>query len=182
MSRELQLIKIIATEAGVKKEQAFAALYRKYYTMVFNRIKKDVKDPRDAEELTTDVFNSTYRYLSAGKWQYGQTIKPFLYKVAGNLIINHWRVKKLTTYMDTLDANRPTAPEIESDINQEFLKKLISDLPEKKQRTFELSLQGYSHEEIAAMVGWQGKDSSKSQLAKIRKFIINKFNQFKSNK
>lgn len=60
------------------------ALYRHCYFRVFSKAR--------AEELTQDTFLRAWEYMSSGKEV--ENIKPFLYRIATNLIIDDSRKRK----------------------------------------------------------------------------------------
>ncbi len=180
MTREEQLLEIIENEQGTRREQAFAELFGMYKQVVYGWVKSQMNSSEDAKEIALDVLNKAYYWLKDGKRQYGNSIKPYLYRVTRNLVINYRRKKSIITYMNELDQTTPATPEVEENINQEFMKELLKDLSDKQRLTYELFVMGFSHKEIAERVPWQDDKSSKSQLAKIRKLIIKKFNSYKN--
>lgn len=76
------------------------AIYRHCY---FRLLSKD-----RAEELVQETYLKTWQYLEAGNEV--DNLRPFLYRVATNLIIDHVRRKKETSLDAILEANPLAEP------------------------------------------------------------------------
>ena len=72
--------------------QDFMHAYRQYADSLFRHCYFRVFNKERAEELVQDIFMKTWDYLCEGNTI--QTMRPFLYKVANNLIINEARKHK----------------------------------------------------------------------------------------
>ncbi|MFA4890106.1 MAG: sigma-70 family RNA polymerase sigma factor [Candidatus Paceibacterota bacterium] len=74
-----------------KVERNFLSAYDSYSAAILRHIYFKVSDMDVAEDLTQETFFKTWQYVAAGKEI--KNIKTFLYTVAGNLIIDHYRQK-----------------------------------------------------------------------------------------
>lgn len=171
MKKEIELIKIVEENTNNGRETAFQSLVALHRLFLKRYIESRIKDQRDAEEIYWDTYRKLYYWLVLGKRQYGETVKYMLKRIAQDFISNHWRKKKIIDYVDQLKTKNAVIPEADYAISKNYLKELLSRLPEKKRRTVELFYDGYSHDEIAKLVGWATPESSRSQLKKIRSHL-----------
>ncbi|MFQ6038343.1 MAG: RNA polymerase sigma factor [Candidatus Aminicenantales bacterium] len=74
-------------------EKAFEMLIRKYQQPLWNYIGRMVQDRELALDLTQDILIKTYVSLSSYQPQY--RFRTWLFKIASNHIIDHWRKKKI---------------------------------------------------------------------------------------
>lgn len=75
----------------------FLKAYDQHADALFNHCFYRVSDREVALDLTQEAFAKTWEYVSSGK-EVGN-LRPFLFKVMSNLIIDHYRKKK----SDSLD-------------------------------------------------------------------------------
>lgn len=76
-------------------EEAFLKLYDECADGLFRHCYFRVSSREVAEELTQEAFLRVWSYLAEGKTV--DKPKPFLYRVASNLIVDHYRAKKETS-------------------------------------------------------------------------------------
>lgn len=74
-----------------KVEKFFLSAFDKYSAAILRHIYFRVSDMDVAEDLTQEAFFKAWQYVAAGKEI--KNIKTFLYAVAGNLVIDHYRQK-----------------------------------------------------------------------------------------
>jgi RNA polymerase sigma-70 factor (ECF subfamily) len=73
--------------------KAFEMIVRKYQQPLLNYIGRMVGDRELALDFTQEVFIKAYASLRSFEAQY--RFKTWLYTIASNLVIDHWRKKKL---------------------------------------------------------------------------------------
>ncbi len=73
-------------------ERGFMAAYEEHADVLFRHVLLRVRDRERAKEIVQDAYSKTWVYLSEGKKI--EHIKAFLFRVAGNLIIDGARKKK----------------------------------------------------------------------------------------
>jgi len=73
--------------------QAFELLVRKYQQPIMNYIGRMVRDREMALDFTQDVFVRAYASLRSFEPKYKFT--TWLFRIASNLVIDHWRKKKI---------------------------------------------------------------------------------------
>jgi len=82
------------TLRGDKK--AFEMIVRKYQQPLLNYVGRMVGERELALDFTQDVFIRAYGSLRSFEPRY--KFSTWLFKIASNLVIDHWRKKKLPTY------------------------------------------------------------------------------------
>lgn len=73
--------------------EAFGTLYRRYVAPIFRFTRSRVSSERDAEDLTEIVFLKAFEGLDSYK-ERGAPFGAYLYQVARNTIIDHYRTSK----------------------------------------------------------------------------------------
>ncbi len=77
-------------------EEAFEMIIRKYQQPLLNYIGRMVGDRELALDFTQEVFIRTYSSLHSYQPQY--KFSTWLFKIASNFIIDHWRKKKIDAF------------------------------------------------------------------------------------
>ena len=98
--------KTTTTEQG-SLEQAF----ERYYPAVFRYFRYRGADPETANDLASSTFEQALKNLSSYDPHKGQ-IQTWLFAIAHNLGINHWKAEKQTAPLDD-DLPIPDAPPLE---------------------------------------------------------------------
>ncbi len=70
---------------------AFIEAYDLYVDHIYRFIYFKVSNKETAEDLSSAVFLKTWNYLQGGNFLDCKTLKSLLYKIARNLIIDHYR-------------------------------------------------------------------------------------------
>lgn len=86
----------------LETEQSFLKLYDQFAEPLFRHCYFRVSSREIAEDLTQETFLRTWNYLVAGETI--ENSKAFLYRIAGNLIIDYYRKKKDAS-LDVLSEN-----------------------------------------------------------------------------
>lgn len=109
----------------------FNEIYKKHYRLVYNAIKKMVKNEMDAEELTNEVMIRVHKNLSKFDEQKSQ-LKTWIYNIATNCAIDFIRKKRLNTVsIDQVHFDWRFNNE-EANIDQLIALKSKEDNPEEK--------------------------------------------------
>lgn len=123
-------------ERAIKGEaEAFGLLYDKYQPQIYRFIYLKVSHREEAEDLTHQVFLKSWEKID----EYKSKEFPFsawLYKIARNLIIDYYRLKKNNISIDEIIESKiddPVASTIEKKLDAEKIKKAISRLNPKYQ-------------------------------------------------
>ena len=78
-----------------KVEEQFLKAYEEYAEAIYRHCYFRVFNKQRAEELMQDTFTKTWLYLSRGKKV--DNLRAFLYRVAGNLVIDESRKNKMAS-------------------------------------------------------------------------------------
>jgi RNA polymerase sigma-70 factor (ECF subfamily) len=100
----------------------FLKAYDELSDSLFNHCFFRVSDREVALDITQETFVKTWEYIAAGK-DIGN-IRPFLFKVAGNMIIDYYRKKK----SDSLD----TLQEAGFDVRSDDVERIVSSSEGKR--------------------------------------------------
>lgn len=83
--------KILYLRLKQRDKEAFLKAYDLYVDSIYRFILFKVRSPEEAEDITSSVFLKTWDYIQNQKLKEYKTLKSFLYKVARNLVIDHYR-------------------------------------------------------------------------------------------
>jgi len=76
----------------IERENAFLEAYDQFSDAIFRHCYFRVSDREKAKDLVQEVFSRAWRFVSLG--QEVKNLKAYLYHIANNLIIDHYRKKK----------------------------------------------------------------------------------------
>lgn len=126
-------------------------IWQSFNTQLLSYIKHQVNDENIAEDLLHEVFIKLYKNVD--KLEEQSKLKPWLYQITKNTIIDYYRKRKETPIaFQNLEKEFET-DDIETNMNDETvecLKALIFELPEKYQKSIELyDMKGLKHKDIS---------------------------------
>lgn len=108
-----------------KVEEQFLKAYEEYAEAIYRHCYFRVFNKQRAEELMQDTFTKTWLYLSKGKKV--DNLRAFLYRVAGNLVIDESRKNKMASLEAWLEEG-----EGENDIPTEGHKDILRSVMAKE--------------------------------------------------
>ena len=85
--------KILYLRLKQKDKDAFVKAYDSYIDDIYRFIYFKVGNREDAEDITSQVFLKSWDYVQNNNLLEYKTIKQFFYRVARNIIIDHYRDK-----------------------------------------------------------------------------------------
>ncbi len=95
---DLELVNVMRKSKGRESETAFAALFNKYHSQVFNHFKDLLKDKEVAKELVLDAFVKVN--LNIEKYdEDSAAFSTWLFKITKNVFIDEMRRKKDETVL-----------------------------------------------------------------------------------
>jgi RNA polymerase sigma-70 factor, ECF subfamily len=137
---------------------AFGELYMRYLDAIYRYIYFRVDDSRDAEDLTEQVFLKAWEALPGYERQ-GYPFTSWLYRIAHNTVIDHYRRQKATVALSPLpelelNSNQPnTLDQVIEAEEASMLAAAISQLPDEQQQVIVLRfIEGLRHAEIAQVM------------------------------
>ena len=137
--------------------EAFGCLYERYLESIYRYIRTRVAEDRIAEDLTETVFLRSYESLDRYK-ERGLRFSAFLYQVARNLLIDHYRKEEEELPIESADQISVSPARIDDTIvQQEQVDRLrvgLEALPEEYREIIRLRvLLELSTKECAQWIG-----------------------------
>jgi RNA polymerase sigma-70 factor, ECF subfamily len=158
--------------------QAFQALYDKHKRRVYSLCLRMTSNTAEAEDLTQEAFLQLYRKIATFRGE--SAFSTWLHRLSVNVVLMHLRKKSLPLVSleeTTQGGGEDDTPKkdfgaedlsLAGSIDRLRLQKAVEDLPPGYRTIFVLhDVEGYEHNEIAAIVGCS-IGNSKSQLHKAR--------------
>lgn len=141
-------------EALLRRAQAgpegIAAVYDAYADRVYGFLMKRCGHRETAEDITSKVFMKFIEHVPRLNWQ-GVSLGAWLFRVASNLLIDHWRAQKIRM-SETLDdedhpidpPSRTPAPDVftEVQLEKEKVMVLLKQLSPRDQEVLDLKFFG----------------------------------------
>ena len=171
-----------AARAASGDRQAFERLYRTHVDRVFSLCARMVTDRTRAEELTQDVFVRAWEKLNLFRGE--SSFATWLHRLAVNVVLNDRKTegRRRSRFEEEDDeqgmdrfvgvVGMPLPP---GDLLD--LEKAMTRLPPGAKRVFVLhDVEGYKHEEIAAMLGVT-TGATKAQLHRARLLLREALNR-----
>jgi RNA polymerase sigma-70 factor, ECF subfamily len=156
--------------------EAFELLYGLHKRRVYSLCLRMTANTAEAEDLTQEAFLQLFRKIATFRGE--SAFSTWLHRMAVNVVLMQLRKKSLPVVPleDTLDNEEETPkkelgaqdPVLSGSIDRLRLERAVDALPPGYRKIFVLhDVEGYEHNEIAAMVGCS-IGNSKSQLHKAR--------------
>lgn len=157
--------------------QAFQHLYDKHKRRVYSLCLRMTSNTAEAEDLTQEAFLQLFRKI--GTFRGESAFSTWLHRLSVNVVLMHLRKKSLpvVSLEETTQVSEDDTPKkdfgaqdlaLAGSIDRLQLQKAVEDLPPGYRTIFVLhDVEGYEHNEIAAIVGCS-IGNSKSQLHKAR--------------
>lgn len=95
--------------------EAFGELYQRYLNPIYRYIRIRVAEDNIAEDLTELVFLRAFEALDRYK-ERGKPFSAFLYKVARNLLVDHYRQQKREVPLEVVDDMAVTEASIDEHV------------------------------------------------------------------
>ncbi len=151
---------------------AFERLYRAHVGRVMALCTRMTGDRTMAEDLTQETFVKAWERLASYKGE--SAFGSWLHRVAANVVLDDARSRgrrlRKVEAVDDVDAFADPAPARDPGAAVD-LERALATLPEGARAAFVLhDVHGFSHEEIAGMVG-QAVGTSKAQLHRARRLL-----------
>lgn len=153
-SQETQLIE----QAKSGNADGFAALYDMYIDDVYRFVLHRVGNTQTAEDLTSQVFLKAWDNLGRYKVR-GLPFGAWLFRIARNTVIDHYRTRKDTLPLEAEAMLRPdpkanVAREVERRLEGEWLQTVLQHLTEDQREVLTLKfINGLKTGEVAKIMG-----------------------------
>jgi RNA polymerase sigma-70 factor (ECF subfamily) len=146
-------------ESAVKGESsAFGLLYDQYQPKIYRFVLFKVGQREEAEDLTHEVFVSAWQNIRNYR-DFGFPFSSWLYQIARNRIIDHYRTKKITASIDAIDPDYFVAPAsasfaLEEKLEVERVRRALANLkPEYQDIIIMRFIEELSIKEAASALG-----------------------------
>lgn len=156
------------------------ALYETYSSKMYMVCLRYASKRVMADDILQESFIKVFKYLPTFKFQ--GSFEGWIRKIVVNTALDH--IKRYAEPFEDIEVNLPEnytmeADEVTSNLSVQNLIEFIQELPEGKRMIFNLYVfEGYSHKEIAEMLGISIM-TSKGQLSKAKKILQEKLLKIK---
>jgi RNA polymerase sigma-70 factor (ECF subfamily) len=138
--------------------EAFGQLYDAYVERIYRFIYFRVDDQQTAEDITSHVFLKAWSNLH--RFRFSRTpYLGWLYTIAHNAVIDHYRTRKPTTALEDVQLSQPDYSEavenkIDLTVEMNTIKAAMQNLTHDQQQVLTLRfIEGMSNTEIAKQLG-----------------------------
>ncbi|HZL07815.1 MAG TPA: RNA polymerase sigma factor [Candidatus Dormibacteraeota bacterium] len=146
--------KPLPTQDMLESEEDFGVAYEANARPIYRFFYWRTRDSELSEDLTSSVFEKAWR--SRGSFHSG-SVRAWLYRIARNLLIDHWRAKKdvLLTDEDSLPSQAEDISDIlDKQIMAEQLNKALDKLPDEMRSVVRLRfIEGLPAKQVARIIG-----------------------------
>ena len=138
--------------------EAFGRIYDAYVERIYRFVFFRVDDQQTAEDITSQVFLKAWSNLDRFQFSHTPYI-AWLYTIAHNTVIDHYRTRKVTTALEDVQLSQPDYAEavenqIDLSVEMKTIKTAMRDLTEDQQQVLSLRfIEGMSNSEIAQQLG-----------------------------
>ncbi|MBM3702272.1 MAG: RNA polymerase sigma factor [Actinobacteria bacterium] len=87
---DIELNNCIKSYKKTKDNVYYEKIYRYFFQKIYRFVLLNISDNQAAEDITVDVFYKVYRYIIKVHLN-SASFKPWIYKIARNLIIDYYR-------------------------------------------------------------------------------------------
>ena len=146
----------LARRASERDQAAFAELYNAYVDKIYKYIYYKVGNAPDAEDLCEQVFLKAWEAIGRYTWC-GYPFSSWLYKLAHNVVVDHYRTRREAVPLDTAFAtsDEPVDPDttLQQMVEAAELRDAINQLTVEQRQVIALKfIEGYENTEIAQMM------------------------------
>lgn len=136
--------------------QAFRAFFDRYHGLLYGYLRRRGTDPATCEDLVQQAFVVIWE--RRGKIDQDRSLRAFLFKIAYNRALNHFRDHARFVGDDGLSARAASRgnPEAGAEfaLMQDTLRDVVAGLPERRRAVFELCfLEELTYREAADVLG-----------------------------
>lgn len=153
LEKEADLIR----RAAVGEAQAFAQLYDAHVDDLYRFIFYRVSDQQTAEDLTSQLFIKAWDNL--GRYESrGVRFSAWLYQIARNMVIDHYRTRKETVALEPIATMKPdpaanVSKYIERKLEGEWVRSMLEHLTDDQREVLTLKfINGLSTKEVATVM------------------------------
>lgn len=153
--------------------EAFAPLYERYFPRVYAYCLRRVNDPHEAEDLCSQVFTRALTGLHSYR---GGLVSAWLFRIAHNVVVNHYRARRTVVALDEFDvADDSAGDHFEQIETSRLVNGLVAALPDEQRDLLALTVDaGLTSEEAGAALG-KSAGAVRVQLHRIVKHLRERY-------
>lgn len=121
----------IIEQAVRGKASSFGLLYDRYQPQIYRFVYLKVSHREEAEDLTHQVFLQAWKHIETYRFQ-GFPFSSWLYRIARNQVIDHYRTKKIHFDIEEIEETRGedfNIQELDVNLDMERVQHAIKKLP-----------------------------------------------------
>lgn len=171
------ILQELIEECKQQNANAQGVLYKRYSGVLFGICLKYSPNRAEAEDNLQDAFITIFSRI--GQYQGKGSFEGWIKRVTVNTALQKYRKKKVYEISNEEQIEDAQVEIEQTEVPLDFLLKIIQELPDRYRLVFNLYvLDGYSHKEIAEMLGISD-GTSKSNLARARMILKTKVTDYK---
>jgi len=156
-----------------QKENKLAGLFEEYYDRIARYANIRIGDPRDAEDIASEVFVKALKSLDSFE-ERGLPIGAWLFKIAHNLVVDYHRRRSQRQTVDLekveIEAASNPAMEAERTLEMDRVREAMKLLTAEQREILRLRFYGgLSSAEVGAMMGKSDGAVREAQSAALKK-------------
>ena len=175
--------RILVERCRSGENAALRELYDRYAGRLLAVCLRYVADRATAEDLLHDAYLKIFGAVARFEWRGPGSLRAWMERIAVNAALEWLRSRKRLGTVAIEDVRIPLAEaepaaEAVERIPRDVLMRLVGELPDGYRTIFNLyCVEGYSHREIAEMLGI-GEKSSSSQLFRARALLARRIEDY----
>jgi len=138
-------------------QESFAHIYDRYVDALFRYVSFRVPTPETAEDITSELFLKVWQYLTGDNDTKVDNLRAYLYKVARNLIADHYRGSREQVSLDDIseiDILETNEVDINLQLSLGEIEQAVRRLKSPWQEVVILAyVEGFKPQEIAEVIG-----------------------------
>jgi RNA polymerase sigma factor (sigma-70 family) len=156
-------------------QKAFRILYSENVVPLFRFLKQFSARDEEAEEWVQRAFIKAFEHLDSFEGR--SRFSSWLFQLALNEMRMDWRRGQIVSFVQADDEPAVVVEEPDDFVWIQTMKTWMNDLDETKRAVFILyEVEGYSHSEIAGMLGI-AESSSRTFLARAKRYLRDRWNK-----
>lgn len=154
-------------------------LYERFAGKMYAVCLRYARDPADAADMLQDGFVKVFTKLD--QYHFQGSFEGWIRKIMVNTALRTYQRQRFDLEQSGYETlpEHPVDPDAVSRLSEEELLALIAKLPDGYRVIFNLvAIEGYSHAEVAHILGIQ-ESTSRSQLTKARRWLVEQMETLK---
>jgi RNA polymerase sigma factor (sigma-70 family) len=161
-------LKELIRQCLLGKRDGQKLLFEKFVTPMARLCLRYIKDQDTAQDIMMEGFLKVFERLQNFEYRGDRSLEMWIRKIMINACLMNLRKDRTRFFMEVTEMCMDSGDTTETDMSAEDILVLINSLPEGYRIVFNLyAIDGFSHKEIAALLGIS-ESASRSQLTHAR--------------